>query len=147
MAHVRTQIRSAIKDALVAQLGTTYDVYSSRRYRLNTTDRPMIDMRISNVDVSQITMGNDRTHIAQLYVRVQRQASESGIDDLLDADEVAVTAVIESIDFSSLLEEDPELKQVVVDDNSDGETVVGMIVLRYDVEYRVLKNDPETVRA
>lgn len=147
MAHVRTQIRSAIKDALIAQLGVTYDVYSSRRYRLNATDRPMIDMRFAGVGVSQITMGDDRTHVGQLYIRVQRQASENGMDDLLDTDEVAVTAVIESIDFSALLEEDPELKQVVVDDNSDGETVVGMLVLRYDVEYRVLKNDPETVRA
>ena len=67
--------------------------------------------------------------------------------DLLDQDEVNITAAIEGVDWSSLLEEDPELKAVSWADDADGEMPVGMIVLRYDIEYRIAKNDPETMRS
>lgn len=147
MAHVRTQIRAAIQAALQAGLGVDYDIFASRKYKLNMLERPMIDLRFGNVDISVQTMGTLRTHNATFFVRVQRMATGDDMDDLLDQDEVRVTAAIEAADFSTLLEQDPELTQVVWADDADGEVPIGMIVLRYDIEYRIAKDDPETVRA
>jgi esterase/lipase superfamily enzyme len=147
MAHVRTQIRDAFKAALVAALDADYDVFASRKYKLNMVDRPMVDMRFASVDITAQTMGDLRTHTGSLFIRVQRMATGDDIDDLLDQDEVNVTAAIEAVDWSSLLEEDPELKAVSWADDADGEVPIGMIVLRYDIEYRIAKNDPETMRS
>jgi esterase/lipase superfamily enzyme len=147
MAHVRTQIRDAFKAVLVAALDADYDVFASRKYKLNMVDRPMVDMRFASVDITAQTMGDLRTHTGSLFIRVQRMATGDDIDDLLDQDEVNVTAAIEAVDWSSLLEEDPELKAVSWADDADGEVPIGMIVLRYDIEYRIAKNDPETMRS
>jgi hypothetical protein len=147
MAHVRTQIREAFKTALIESLDEDYDVFASRKYKLNVSERPMIDMRFSSVDITAQTMGDLRTHTGSLFIRVQRTATGDEIDDLLDQDEVNVTAAIEAVDWSDLLEEDPELKAVSWADDADGEVPIGMIVLRYDIEYRIAKNDPETMRS
>lgn len=146
MAHVRTQFRTALADALISALAVDYDVFASRKYRLNIGARPMIDLRFADVNVAAKTMGNLRTHVGSLFIRVQRIAPEDQMDDLLDQDEVNVTSVIEAVDWSSLLEQDPELTQITFTDDAEGEVPVGMIVLRYDVEYRIAKDDPETVR-
>lgn len=147
MAHVRTQIRQAFKDALIDALDDEYDVFASRKYKLNMVERPMIDMRFNSVDISAQTMGDLRTHSGRLFIRVQRMATGDDMDDLLDQDEVNVTAAIEAVDWSSLLEEEPELKEVSWADDAEGEVPIGMIVLRYDIEYRIAKNDPETMRS
>jgi hypothetical protein len=147
MAHVRTQIRQAFKDALIDALDDDYDVFASRKYKLNMVERPMIDMRFNSVDINAQTMGDLRTHSGRLFIRVQRMATGDDMDDLLDQDEVNVTAAIEAVDWSSLLEEEPELKEVSWADDAEGEVPVGMIVLRYDIEYRIAKNDPETMRS
>lgn len=147
MAHVRTLIRQAFKDALADALEDEYDVFASRKYKLNMTDRPMVDMRFASVDITAQTMGDLRTHKGSLFIRVQRMATGDDMDDLLDQDEVNVTAAVNAVDWSSLLEEDPELQGVTWADDADGEVPVGMIVLRYDIEYRIDKNDPETVRS
>lgn len=147
MAHVRTQIRQAFSTALVDALEDDYDIFASRKYKMNLSERPMIDMRFNAVDIAAQTMGDLRTHTGSMFIRVQRIATGDDIDDLLDQDEVNVTAVIEAVDWSSLLEEDPELKAVSWADDADGEIPVGMIVLRYDIEYRIAKSDPETMRS
>jgi hypothetical protein len=147
MAHVRTQIRQAFKDALIDALDDEYEVFASRKYKMNLSERPMVDMRFASVDITAQTMGDLRTHTGSLFIRVQRTATGDDIDDLLDQDEVNVTAAIEAVDWSSLLEEDPELQAVSWADDADGEVPVGMIVLRYDIEYRIAKNDPETMRS
>ncbi len=147
MSHVRTQIRQAFLTALENALGADYDIYASRKYKLNSQPRAMIDMRFTSEDIAPTSMGKLRTHKASLHVRVQRMATGVEIDDLLDRDEVNVNAAIEATDWSSLLEQDPELVQVTWSDDADGEIPIGMIVLRYDFEYRIAKDDPETARA
>lgn len=146
MPHIRTQIRTAFKAALDAALPATYDVYASRKYALNIVDgRAMVDMRFLNDQTNeQETMSDARVHTGSLYIRVQRTDIESGIDDALDEGEVAIVNAIEAADFSSLLEEDPELMQVNFSDNAEAGQVIGSIVMRYDVEYRIDKTDPET---
>jgi hypothetical protein len=90
------------------------------------------------------TMGDERIHVASLYIRVQRALEESQLDDALDEDEIAMVAAIEGENWLDLLEEDPELLQVNFADDAEGGRAIGAIVLRYDVEYRIDKSDPET---
>lgn len=146
MAHVRTQIRARFKTVLEQSLGSTYKVFASRKFRRNNDDKAVVDMRFLNENITQETMGDDRQREASLYIRVQRNAAETDLDDLLDADEVAITSAIEQADFSDLLEEDPELVQVNFSDDAESNVAIGAIILRYDVEYRVDKANPEVVR-
>lgn len=146
MAHVRSQIRDTMAAVLTAALGVGYRVYASRKYPQNLGTKALIDMRFLNENVEQTTMGDERTRTASLYVRCHRGATEATIDNLLDADEVAISDAVMSYDWSALLEEEPELMQVNFSDDAGGGTPIGAIVLRFDLEYRVSKYDLETVR-
>jgi hypothetical protein len=145
MTHVRTQIRQALKAALDVAL-PTFDVYASRKYAKNITAKPIIDMRFLNENIDSEVMGSERRRKASLYVRVQRHAAETEIDDLLDDDEIAINDVVMSDWWESFLTEPPEQMQVNWSDTDQGGAIIGSIVLRYDVEYRVDQSDFETVR-
>ena len=146
MAHVRTQIRDTMASVLTAALPATYRVYASRKYPQNLGAKALIDMRFLNENIEGTTMGDERTRTASLYIRCHRGAAETELDNLLDADEVAISDAIMDHDWSALLEEQPELVQVNFTDDASGGTVIGAIVLRFDLEYRVSQFDLETVR-
>lgn len=153
MAHVRTQIRYAFKDALDAALPPLkYRVFASRKSAINhQSAKALVDMRFLNDQTRQeetMVTGSGqyaRIHVASFYVRIQRSAAEIDIDNLLDEDELLVVQAIEGFDWSALLEEEPELVQVNFPDDGSTESIIGGIVLRYDLEYRINKDDPETV--
>jgi hypothetical protein len=146
MAHMRTQIRTAFKSALDAALPTEYVVFAGRRYSRNhVAGEAMVDMRFLDDQTSEReVMGDARIHVASLYIRVQRSEAEELLDDSLDVDEVRIVAAVEAADWTSLLEEPPELIQVNFADDAETGRALGAIVLRYDVEYRIDKADPET---
>ena len=146
MAHIRTQIREAFVEALNAGLPSTYRAFKSRYFSRNIVDgQALVDMRFLN-DQTAVpeTMGDDRIHVASLYIRVQRSAPEEELDDLLDADEVAIVSAVSAHDFSALLEEKPELVQVNFVDDAETGRAAGALVMRYDLEYRIDMSDPET---
>lgn len=153
MAHVRTQIREAFKTALEGATGAAdYTVFASRKYSLNVAeDHGYVDIMIGNdqTEVARSTMGSTRKariHTASVYIRVQRSALSDNLDDDLDADEVFVVNAIHDHDWTGLLEEEPELLQVNFADSNDSRGVaVGTIVIRFDVEYRINYDAPETV--
>jgi hypothetical protein len=150
MSHVRIQIREAFRTALVAGLpGAGYSVHASRKFSWNAGTKALVDMTFLNDQTRERETNNDaRVHIGSLYIRVQRQAASDGLDNALDLDEVRVVHILEATDWSALLEEDPELVQVNFTDGSDSSgKPVGGIVLRYDLEYRINKGDPETIIA
>ena len=148
MTHVRTQMREAFKLALDTHLPQNqYRVFASRKSAINhKPGKALIDMRFQNDQTrNEETMNDSRVHIASLYVRVQRSANENEIDDLLDVDEVRIISAVVQTDWSDLLEEEPELVQVNFTDDSSGGNILGGIVLRFDLEYRINKNNPEQV--
>lgn len=153
MAHVRTQIREAFKDALEAAVGAAgYTVFASRKYSVNVDDgRGYVDIMVGNdqTEVARSTIGSTRKariHTASVYIRVQRSAFSEALDDELDADEVFVVGAVHDYDWVELLEEEPELLQVnFVDANDSRGVAVGTIVIRFDVEYRINYDAPETV--
>lgn len=150
MTHVRTQIRQATKAALDAALDpTAYRTFASRKSAINhVPDLAIVDLQFLNDQTRvQEVVGDARIHVASLYIRIQRSAPEETLDDLLDADEVAVIAALEAHDWSSLLEEPPELIQANFADDGGAGHVIAALVLRFDVEYRINRDDPETAIA
>lgn len=146
MAHVRSQIRARFKSVLEAALPSSYVVFSSRKYARNYVEgQVVVDMRISNDQTSsREVMGDSRVHVASLYIRAQRgTGDETTLDDALDADEVRIVAAIEAATWTDILEEDPELLQVNFTEDADTGVAVGGLVMRYDLEYRIDKADPE----
>jgi hypothetical protein len=146
MAHVRTQLRNAVRQALIDGLPSSeYSVFASRKTMRNVDSKALVDMRFLNDQVrQQETMGDIYIRVASLYIRVQRVGQESTIDNILDQDEVLITAAMEDFNWADVLEEPPELVQVNFSDDSPGGEALAMIVLRYDMEYRIDKSDPET---
>jgi hypothetical protein len=146
VSHIRTQIRDAMAVVLTAALGANYNVYASRKYPRNLGTSALVDMRFQNENIEPVTMGDLRTRTASLYIRCQRGATEATIDDLLDADEIAIANAIEAQNWDGLLMEQPELVQVNWTDDASSGTAIGGIVLRYDLEYRATTTDFETAR-
>ena len=153
MTHVRTQIRQFCKLTLDANLPQNeYRVFASRKSPINhKSQMALVDMRVLNdqtraEEVMNYSDGDGaRIHVASLYVRVQRSAREEDIDDLLDQDEVNIIEAFTQADWSVLLEEHPEVMQVNFTDDSSGGNILAGIVLRFDLEYRINRDDPETV--
>ena len=148
MTHVRTQIRAAFKEALDENLPEgEYRVFASRKSAINHKSQlALVDMRFLNDQTrNEETMNDSRIHVPSLYIRVQRSAREEDIDDILDQDELNVIDAIAATDWSDLLEEHPEIMQVNFTDDPSGGNILAGIVLRFDLEYRINRDDPETI--
>lgn len=145
MAHVRTQIRNAVKAILDTAL-PDHTVFEGRRYSINATELPVVDMRYLNENSDYGTMGNVLDREASLYIRVTRSAAESSIDDLLDADAVLVEEALEGNTLGGLAKYS-SLKQTNFTDNAEGDKPLAELVLRYDIGYRTANDDVETARA
>ena len=147
MAHVRTQIRRQVKAVLDQHLPTDkYRVFASRKTMTNhLKGKGLVDIRFLNDQTQQPeTQSDDRVHIASLYIRVQRTGTEDEIDDALDEDEVLVIRAMEEHDWcGDLLEDTPELTQVNFSDDAESGRILGGIILRFDMEYRIDKTNPE----
>lgn len=147
MTHIRTLLRQAFAAVLEGDLPVgQYQVFASRKYALNTTALATIDLRFQSDDVEAQTMGKLREHTATLFIRCQRVANETEIDDLLDADEVEINRAIQAQDWSAVLKEQPELVRTVFTDDATTATVIAAIVLQYNLDYRAAIDDLETVR-
>lgn len=149
MTHVRTLIRDQFRDALDGALPPGYVVFGRRVYARNRTEGDAtISVVQGDVEVTQETMGDDRTCVGEVMVRVGRSAPADTLHDVLDEDEVQVTlALANNADWAGLVEEMPELVAVrFATPEADGEKVVGGMLMTYRVEYRVAWDDPETVR-
>jgi hypothetical protein len=142
--HIRTQVREAVADAL-ALACPQFEVFASFKYARNVGDKPMLDVRFLNENIDTEVMGHQRRRTASLYFRLQRPATEEQIDDLLDQDEIDINNVVMASGWwDGLLTEEPEQKQVNWSDTDEGGRIIGTIVLRYDIEYRVTQFDLET---
>ena len=150
MSHVRTQLREEFKRVLESVLPSTqYRVFASRKSAINhRSTHAVVDMRFLNDQTRQAetmdNMGDEaRIHVPSLYIRVQRSETEEKIDDVLDQDEVTIVKAVSEYDWGHMLEEQPELVQVNFSDDGSTGRILGAIVLRYDLEYRINKHDPE----
>lgn len=148
MTHLRTTIRQTFRDVLESALSPEeYVVVGTRTSKRNRTDESVIDVRFTEIDVSQNSMGDDRTHMSTLMIRVYRSGDEAVIDDLLDLDEARVTGAVYNYDWSRLLEDEPELKRISFEREDTTDETVGVLVLQFSVEYRINKLNPNLMRS
>jgi hypothetical protein len=148
MTHLRTIIRQTFRDVLESSLSSEeYVVVGTRTSKRNRTDETVIDVRFTEIDVSQNSMGDDRTHMGTLMIRVYRSGDEAVIDDLLDLDEARVTGAVYNYDWSQLLEDEPELKRISFEREDTTDETVGVLVLQFSVEYRINKLNPNLMRS
>jgi hypothetical protein len=150
MTHVRTTIRQTVCQLLGTKLPNTgYNVLGTRTSKRNRSaidQDAVVDVRITDVAVTAQGMNDLRLHTATLVIQVTREGKEETLDDMLDQDEVLVTQAMSQIDWTRLLETDPELTQITFARDGESDVAIGAIMLRYTVEYRISKNNPETVR-
>lgn len=144
MPHVRTQIRAAVKAVLETAL-PSHRCFQGRRYKINAVELPMVDMRFLNENSDYEGMGDVMDHDASLYIRVARQGSDDDIDDLLDADGVAVEEALRGNRLGGLVK-DCVLKQTNFTDDADGDKPIADMVLRFDITYRTSDADVQTAR-
>lgn len=147
--HIRSQLRREFKEVLESVLPPSeYRIFASRKTSINhRTSHANVDMRFLNDQTRQLETMDDhgdeaRIHVPSLYIRVQRSAPEERLDDLLDDDEVLIVTAIAEYDWGHILEEQPELVQANFSDDGTTGHILGAIVLRYDLEYRINKHDP-----
>ena len=145
MSHVRTQIRNAVKVVLDAAL-PTHTVYEGRRYAVNASELPVVDMRYLNENSDYGTMGNVLDREASLYIRVTQSASEATIDDLLDDDAVVIEEALSGNTLGGLAKF-TALKQTNFTDNAEGDKTLAEVVLRFDIGYRTADDNVATARA
>lgn len=148
MAHVRTQIREAVKAILDVEMAT-HKVFKGRRFNLNSSELPIIDMRFLNENSNSNTMGNVLDRDASLYVRVTRSGTEDEVDALLDDDAVVIEEAMDAADNDDLggLVKFITLKQTNFTDNADGDKTLAEIVLRFDIGYRTATDNSSIARA
>lgn len=148
MTHLRTTIRQTFRDVLESALSSEeYIVLGTRTSKRNRTKENVIDVRFTEIDVSQNSMGDDRTHMATLMIRVYRPGDEEVLDDLMDLDEVRITGAVYNYDWSQLLEDEPELKRISFEREDTTDETLGVLVLQFAVEYRINKLNPNLMRS
>lgn len=143
MPHVRADIRDDVKTTLEAAM-PSHTVFAARRYKINDTELPVVDMRFSNENSQYGTMGRTLEREASLYVRVTRIASEDAVDDLLDADAVLIEEAIAAAPPADAIW--CNLVQTNFTDGGDANRVVAEIILRYDIGYRTDDDDVTTAK-
>lgn len=144
MAHVRTQIRNAVKAILDVAM-PDHRVFEGRRYSINASQLPVVDMRFGNENSDYGTMGNVLDREASLYIRVTRAAAEDEIDDLIDDDAVVIEEALSGSKLGGIVKY-TALKQTNFTDNAEGDKPLAELVLRFDIGYRTAHDDVETAR-
>ena len=147
MSHVRQQIREAFFAVLDGIDITGTEIKVNRLYPTATT--PNLTIRTGRDDMEEETGGGNQTRVLKVYIEARSKLDER-TDDELDSIASEVEVAIES-DFSSengtlrgLLEavdyvgSDPDF-------SDQQEKEVGLLVIEYDVLYRVNKSDPTEV--
>jgi hypothetical protein len=148
MTHVRTTIRRRFEEVLESTLsGEDYIILGTRTSKRNRTDESVVEIRFTEIDVSQNSMSDDRTHMGTLMIRVHRSGAEHDLDDLMDLDEVRVTDAVYNHDWSELLEDQPELKRITFTRDDSTEDTIGVLSLQFAIEYRINQLNPNLVRS
>jgi len=146
MSHVRSQIRETVKTLLTTEM-PDHRVFAARRFKINSSELPMIDMRFLNENNEVISMSSSTDRTGSLYVRVSRTATEDEVDDLLDDDAILIEhAMAGASNPLHDLVVDFEYMQTNFTDNADGDKPVAELILRYDIVYRTDRDDVETAK-
>ena len=142
MAHARQQIREAVYTLLNAW--GVWDVYETRIYPVEITDKVAICIYTLNETVTESTLNNDQLRSLQMAVEIKAKALAS-VDDDLDEAAGAVEQILAADDTFSGLAKRSDLVETEVDYFDELEKRAAVMRLIYDVQYRVNKSNPNVI--
>lgn len=147
MAHVRKQIRDAVKATLISGVPLVQRrVYASRVHPLSQAKLPCVLVYTASEASNLMTMGQ-RTILRELSMSVDIYVS---MNDTFDDDVDAICVQIEEAiaanrDFGGVAKE-TILVATEIDFDGDTENPVGVARLTYNVQYVTTIGDVETAR-
>lgn len=147
MAHVRTQIREALKVLLTGLATTGNNVFTNRLQVLKDASLPAIEIETGDEDIT-IEDGVENPvleRVMRVDVLVKVKAVE-GLDDLTDQilSEVE-TAISVDVDANTLsgLVKSIDLSEINLEQNDDAEKDIAELRIGFDVQYFTQANAPE----
>lgn len=147
MAHVRTQIRQALKTLLTGLTTTGANVFTNRLQVLKDGSLPAIVIETGDEDIA-IEDGVENP-LLERTLRVDVLAKVKAIDDLDDLTdqilsevEAAIYADVDANTLSGLVKS-IDLNEVTFEQNDDAEKDIAELRIGFDVEYFTQANAPE----
>jgi len=145
MAHVRKQIRDAIKTALTGLATTGANCYQSRVFPFESTKLPalLIYTKSETTDFDTISLPRDVMRVLEINVEAYVQGT-ANYDNTLDQIAVEVEEAIAADVTLNNLAKDAQVVAFEADYSGDGEQPVAVGRFTLSVQYRTKENDVET---
>ena len=145
MAHVRKQIRDAIKTALTGLSTTGANCYQSRVFPFESTKLPalLIYTKSETTDFDTISLPRDVMRVLEINVEAYVQGT-ANYDNTLDQIAVEVEEAIAADVTLGGLTKDLQTVAFEADFTGDGEQTVAIGRFTISATYRTLENDVET---
>ncbi len=145
MAHVRKQIRDAIKTALTGLATTGANCYQSRVFPFESTKLPalLIYTKSETTDFDTISLPRDVMRVLEINVEAYVQGT-ANYDNTLDQIAVEVEEAIAADVTLGGLTKDLQTVAFEADFSGDGEQTVAIGRFTISATYRTLENDVET---
>ena len=145
MAHVRKQIRDAIKTALTGLATTGANCYQSRVFPFESTKLPalLIYTKSETTDFDTISLPRDVMRVLEINVEAYVQGT-ANYDNTLDQIAVEVEEAIAADVTLGGLTKDLQTVAFEADFTGDGEQTVAIGRFTISATYRTLENDVET---
>lgn len=142
MAHARKQIR----EAAAAAIGTSgVQVEQSRQYPMNEAEMPryLVYTTDENTDESMST-GRGIMRVVTMMVEAIQLGDEATIDDDLDAHAVYLETALNLSTLGGLVLK-TFLRRTELAIRTDGDLSLGVLTLTFDVTYRTVPTNPESI--
>lgn len=146
MAHVKKQIRDAIKTRLTGLVTTGANVFDSRVYDLQASELPALMIFPGNETVEYLTMGRGarpKEHIFEIGIDAMA-TGVSGLADTLDLIEKEIVVAMSSdVTFGALAKDSlfASSENII---SGEGDKPMGIRRIVYSVEFQTIETDPET---
>lgn len=145
MAHGRTQIRTAVTALLTASAPVGTSVKTSRVWPTAQADLPRYNVYTTGDDIDDRfgSMGIDG-HLLTLIVDILDSAPEATLQDVMDAHAAVVESTLVGQSYGGKAV-DTNLTTTTITAANDGDVPLGVTTLTFEVIYRTLRGDPETL--
>ncbi|NDV20827.1 hypothetical protein GO013_15560 [Pseudodesulfovibrio sp. JC047] len=142
MAHVRTQVRDALKDRLSGLPTTSGNVFKSRGYPITSEKFPALLIYNGPEASEPVDFDDAKDREFDVIVEAGAFAPEDQVDDMLDQIAVEVENAIEADQTLGGLAKSTTLTGSEPDVSIDGEMPFGVLALTFTVNY-MTEADPE----
>jgi hypothetical protein len=150
MAHIRTQLRNAIKTRLTGLATTGSSVFNNRQEILSDAELPALIVRNDLDQITSRAIGSQAAPHARMEqrtvsIKVQAYAKQNtGLDDVLDQMCLEVEKAIAADIFMGGLTNDARLMSTSVQFDESSEKVEGSAEMIWEFDTWVPNNAPDT---